>query len=132
MLRVCSLLFYIEIDICLEGQRWCVRNGRILSSFFFFDDNSMKDGGYNLHFPCLICTFMRVTYRRLVVSITLHITDDLHQKDGTVQHIYVYNDSITKSASQIKHFRSFDEIKMQQETQKNLSIPDLDEYLLIV
>ncbi len=54
---------------------------------FFFDDNSMKDGGYNLHFPCLICTFMRVTYRRLVVSITLYIIDGLCQKDSVVQHI---------------------------------------------
>lgn len=75
--------FYIETDIYVEGQKSCVRNRRIL----ILDDNSMKDGGYNLHFPCLICTFMRVTYRRLVVSITLHIIDGLHPKVREIEHM---------------------------------------------
>lgn len=36
-----------------------------MEKILIFDDKSMKDGGYNLHFPWLIYTF-----KRLVVSIT--------------------------------------------------------------
>jgi hypothetical protein len=77
------LSFFLSRSTFASKDRDSVRNRRNL----IFDDNSMKDGGYNLHFPCLICTFMRLTYRRLVVLITLHVIDGLQQKDMPVQHI---------------------------------------------
>ncbi len=55
-LRRCSSssFFFISQETFASKDNDSVRNRRIL----VFVDNSMKDEGYNLHFPCLICTFM--------------------------------------------------------------------------
>lgn len=77
-----QLCMSIEIYRCFFSyqDRHLLRRTKVLSEVEKLS-YGIKNEEYGLHFLCLICTFMRQRYRRLVVSITLYIIDGIHQKD---------------------------------------------------